>query len=96
MDEKLNIHVTIGERTYPMAVYRHEEEIVRKAAKNINEFFTKYKLNYSGYEAQDYLAMAALHFSKEFMKVKKMGESKQLENQLKELELRLDAILNQQ
>jgi len=93
MEEKLNIRFSLCDRVYPMSVYRSEEETVRKAAKQINEFYLKYQTTFPGLDTQDYLAMAALHFSKDNLQVKSGLGDKKLANALQSVEKKLDEIL---
>ncbi len=62
MDEKLSINVKVAERSYPLRVYREDEERFRQAAKMINDKVLQYKQRYSDKDVQDFLAMAALQF----------------------------------
>lgn len=96
MDEKINIRITIAERVYPMIIERDEEEIVRKAAKGINDLLSKYKRTFSGHDVQDYLAMAALQYSKENLRHTAGAEDTHLINELISVEHQLDTILEQQ
>lgn len=93
MDGKLDIRLKICDRTYPMSVQRHEEETVRKAAKQINEFYLKYQTTFPGLDAQDYLAMAALHFSRENLQVKSGLDDTKLASALQSVEKQLDGLL---
>ncbi len=62
MSEKLSINVKVAERTYPLRIYREDEERIRQAAKMINDKVLQYKQRYSDKDIQDFLAMAALQF----------------------------------
>ena len=62
MDEKLSINITIANRNYPMKINWEEEEVIRKAAKIINEKILKYRQKYSTVDYQDVMAMTALQF----------------------------------
>ncbi|PKP18094.1 MAG: cell division protein ZapA [Bacteroidetes bacterium HGW-Bacteroidetes-21] len=96
MEDKINIRITIAERVYPMIIDRDEEEIVRKAARGINELLAKYKRTFSGHDIQDYLVMAALQYSKDNLRHKVGEEDKKFENELISIERQLDAIIEQQ
>lgn len=61
-EEKLTINITIDERKYPLRIDRRDEEKIRKAAELLNSRLQKYKKSFSGKDAFDYLAMAALQF----------------------------------
>jgi cell division protein ZapA (FtsZ GTPase activity inhibitor) len=62
MDE-LSITVTIADRIYRLTIDKNEEEIVRKAARQIEERMREYAKTYAYKDKQDLLAMAALQFT---------------------------------
>ena len=59
MDE-LTISVMIAERPYRLTIKREEEEIIRKAANEINKTIKQYSENFAYNDKQDLLAMVAL------------------------------------
>jgi len=67
MGEELSIKVNIGDRFYPLKIEAEEEEIVRKAAKSINEKAQFYQENFEVKDKQDAIAMAALEFASELL-----------------------------
>ena len=60
---QLSIKVNIAGRTYPLTIERSEEEMIRKAADNVNESIKDLKENYAVKDMQDLLAMTALQLS---------------------------------
>ena len=62
MDEKLSIRVNVADRFYPLKIDRSQEEVIRKAAKIINEKVLQYKQRYKDKDTQDFLAMASLQY----------------------------------
>ena len=62
MDEKLSIRVNVADRYYPLKIDRNQEEVIRKAAKMINEKVLQYKQRYKDKDTQDFLAMASLQY----------------------------------
>ncbi|MBN2595275.1 cell division protein ZapA [Labilibaculum sp. A4] len=62
MDEKLSIRVNVADRFYPLKIDRNQEEVIRKAAKMINEKVLQYKQRYKDKDTQDFLAMASLQY----------------------------------
>lgn len=62
MDEKLAINIMIAERRYPMTIERGDEEKIRRAAKILNERILQYRQAYTGKDNQDFMAMSALEF----------------------------------
>ena len=57
---KQKIKLNIGNRIYPLSVNIEQEEVLRKAAKEINEMIIKYEKSYAVKDKQDSLAMCAL------------------------------------
>ena len=92
----LNINVIIADRTYPMKVKPNEEEVVRNAAKRVNEKVKEFQLQYGTNDKQDFLAMAALMYAVDlFDKEEKtqLGDNK-ISEKLLQLDQTLDQYLN--
>lgn len=58
--ELININLLIAGRSYPLKIKPEEEEIVRRAARRVNEKVQEFQEQYSAKDKQDYLAMCAL------------------------------------
>lgn len=85
--ETTNIHVVLADRTYPLKVEVGEEEIVRKAAKFVNDKMKELKKKYDVKDRQDYLAMCALQLAVEHLKHKnEIVEEKSFVEKLDELD----------
>ena len=54
------IKLNIGNRVYPLSADTNQEEILRKAAKQINQMINDYESKYAVRDKQDSLAMCAL------------------------------------
>lgn len=67
--ETINIKVVVAERNYPLKIEAGEEELVRKAAKWINEQTKEFRQKYDVKDKQDYLAMIALMLAVEQFKL---------------------------
>ena len=65
----LSIKVTIANRVYPLTIDVEEEEVVRKAAKEINEKVKDFAKTFSVKDKQDLLRMAVLQYAVETKKV---------------------------
>lgn len=65
---EISIKITISDRIYPLKVNMEEEEIVRRAAKIINERIKDYQENYAVRDKQDLLSMAVLHYATAVLK----------------------------
>ena len=70
----LSIKVNIGGRSYPLTISRDEEELIRKAAADINKNIDKLKESYAVKDVQDLLAMTALQYA-----TKSVGENDSVE-----------------
>ena len=58
--EELTISVSIADRPYRMTIKRSEEEMIRKAADEINKNIKHYSDSFAYNDRQDLLAMVAL------------------------------------
>ncbi|MDD5507847.1 MAG: cell division protein ZapA [Bacteroidales bacterium] len=63
MMEELSITLSLANRPYPLKIHVRDEEMVRKAARVINELMKEYADIYAFNDNQDLLAMVALHFT---------------------------------
>lgn len=61
----ISIKVVIAGRTYPLTVKLEEENIVKQAAKLVNDKIREYEENYFVRDKQDLLAMCALQLANE-------------------------------
>jgi cell division protein ZapA len=68
MSEK-SIKVTIAGRIYPISVKPEEEEMVRAAAKNVDDSVKLLLENYAVKDKQDLLAMTALQIATKLAEV---------------------------
>ena len=90
---QLSIKVNIAGRTYPLTIERSEEEMIRKAADNINASIKNLKENYAVKDMQDLLAMTALQLSTKSDTISKEVEDDKVANELKTLDKELSDFL---
>jgi cell division protein ZapA len=90
--EEFSINVNIAERTYKLTIEKQEEEIVRKAAKLINDKIKEFASNYAFKDKQDLLAMIALQYTSSALNYEnaKTYNNTLLKDKLIELDLILD------
>lgn len=62
-NEKLKIKISIADRVYPLTVFPHQEEGLRKAAKEIEKVIKQFEQSYAVRDKQDVLTMCALQFA---------------------------------
>ncbi|WP_128330360.1 cell division protein ZapA [Apibacter sp. HY039] len=87
MSQKVNIRV--AGRNYPLVVQEDEEEVLRNAAKRLEEYVVRFEKNYSISEKQDALAMSALQLASELENLLKEKTKEQ-----EEILLRIKKISN--
>jgi cell division protein ZapA len=73
--ELININLIIADRPYPLKVKPEEEELVRNAAKQINQKVKELQDLYAAKDKQDFLAMSALTYAVEVANLKKQNQS---------------------
>lgn len=61
LEDKLKIKLLIGDANYPMTIDRGQEEVLREAARRINDMLNRYRDTFPGLSKEQYLAMVALH-----------------------------------
>jgi cell division protein ZapA len=90
---QLSIKVNIAGRTYPLTIERSEEEMIRKAADNVNESIKDLKENYAVKDMQDLLAMTALQLSTKSNTISKEVEEDKVSDELIALDKELSDFL---
>ena len=61
--EELTITVNIADRPYRLKIKREEEEIIRKAVKEIDMRLKEYSEHFAFNDKQDLMAMVLLHYA---------------------------------
>ena len=90
---QLSIKVNIAGRSYPLTIERSEEEMIRKAADNINASIKDLKENYAVKDIQDLLAMTALQLSTKSNTISKEVDDDKFANELITLDKELSDFL---
>ncbi|MDQ3071638.1 MAG: cell division protein ZapA [Bacteroidota bacterium] len=70
MNEEISIKVNIADVVYPLKVTLQEEEIVRKAARMVNDNVRSLKDNYEIQDKINLLSMCALQLANELIQFK--------------------------
>lgn len=95
---EISIKVNIGTRSYPLTIQPEEEDVIRQAAKRINESIKVLQENYAVKDIQDLLAMTALQFATQDLvkKPEALSEiSEKTKSELNEINQLLDSALNE-
>lgn len=95
MTDKFTVNVKIADRLYPLEIDRKEEELVRKAAKKVDEMLAKYMEHYRGNEltVQNFLAMVAFHFSRAYLELKEIRDIEAFTEKVQKMDRELDDYL---
>lgn len=84
--DKLSIKLQVVERLYPLTIDRKEEEVIRRAAKIVNDSVEKYKKNFAFRDNQDLLAMSCLQLAAELLNLKNKTAITENEDELLEID----------
>lgn len=68
---EISIKINIADRVYPLRVNMEEEEMIRRAAKIINDRIKEFQDNYAVKDKQDLLSMCVLHYATATLKADK-------------------------
>lgn len=94
MKTDLNIKVDIGGRPYSLTINRDEEELVRNAAKNVNDTITKYSKAFEYKDMQDLYAMVSLQYASGLMHIE--NEKSFKDKEMKDKLIEVDELLSSQ
>ncbi|NGM61264.1 cell division protein ZapA [Sphingobacterium sp. SGG-5] len=85
---EISIKINIADRVYPLRIEAQEEEVIRHAAKLINEKMKELQENYAVRDKQDLLSMCVLQYATGMIKAEKNVQNKDvgLEQSLHELD----------
>ncbi len=92
-EDKLSIKVNIGNTYYPLRINRSDEEVIRRAAKIINDKFIQYQNKFAEREPFDLLAMTSLQFVKQLLECENKNDVTVLTEELKLINEDLNRIL---
>ncbi|ERJ59234.1 cell division protein ZapA [Sphingobacterium paucimobilis] len=85
---EISIKINIADRVYPLRVSTEEEEVIRHAAKLINEKIKEMQENYAVRDKQDLLSMCVLQYATGMIKAERSAQTQDmgLEQSVHELE----------
>jgi len=97
MDDTFTINLYIADKHYPLRIKRSEEELVRKAAKLINDKIALYRNRFSvddsELELKDLLAMAACQIAIQAIKAEERTDSSPIAESIIQLNKELEEFL---
>ncbi|MBL1407310.1 cell division protein ZapA [Sphingobacterium faecale] len=75
---EISIKINIADRVYPLRVSTEEEEVIRHAAKLINEKIKEMQENYAVRDKQDLLSMCVLQYATGMIKAERSAQTQDL------------------
>jgi hypothetical protein len=97
MDDKFTINLTIADKRYPLKINRSEEELVRAAAKLVNDWIAQYrnrfKVDEAGLDMRDLLGMAACQIAIRALKAERSEDGKVFSATIGQLDKELEEFL---
>lgn len=92
--EELSIKVNIANRSYPLTVQADEEEMVRRAAKLINDKLKDLQQLFAVKDMQDMLSMISLEIANELIRLKNTHSREQelLQKEVQQLQQMLEPV----
>ena len=97
MEDTFTINLYIADKHYPLRIKRSEEELVRKAARLINDkialYRTHFKVEDSELELKDLLAMAACQVAIQALKAEERTDSSPITKSIIQLDKELEDFL---
>lgn len=93
-DNKLKIHTTIGSFRFPMLIERDEEEIYRKAEKQVNRYIDEYAKKYLNSSAEEIRSLVAFQLAVVIYKMETNQSIDPLIEKIQSLDNELEQLLN--
>ena len=94
MSKTISVKVPVAGRVYPLTIKMEEEQVLRQAAKEINESIQKLRATYAVRDVQDLLAMTNLEAVTKLKTVKSDEGMEQIKKELLNLNNELDKLLD--
>jgi cell division protein ZapA len=101
-NKKFLIHIEIADKTYPLWIYREEEERTRKAVKQIKALLEQYRMKYPlsadgnpkyAEGNRDWLAMVALQLSIKSLEMEERNDTTPFVEKIQQMTNLLEAYL---
>ncbi len=84
--DKLSIKLNVANRNYPLVIKQEQEEVIRRATKEINDKVNSLKQKFPGNDYQDALAMATIQFVVKLLeRNKNLSDENEFTNKISEL-----------
>lgn len=94
INDKLVIQLMIGNQIYPISVKREQEELFRKAAKQINEKLNRYRVAYPNQGYEKYMSIALLDFAVKALQAESDNDTEPFNKCLSQLTSEIEETIN--
>lgn len=96
MDDKWKINLSMADATYPVWIKPEDEEIVRKAAQQINDMLMEYREKWPNVKKERIITMVAYRFSLESLLEKQRNDTTPYTEKITELTKTLEEYFKQE
>lgn len=97
MSDMRKINLVIADMTFPMTIHsEREEEMFRKAAKQINDKLNKYRIHFPKEGIEKLMAMIAFDFSYNALNLEDKNDTQPFKDKLNELTLELEQLFSKE
>ena len=94
-DERFVIQLMIGKQLYPRNIFRHQEEIFRKAAKEINRKLQLYENKYPNQGYEKYMSTALLDFAVRVNQLEKDNDTTPFIERINQLTSEIEEVMGE-
>lgn len=96
MNDEIKINLQMAGSTYPLTIKRKDEEMIRKAAKEVDNRMNAYKKHFPNVSPERIIAMVAYQFSLEKLRLEDRNDTEPYTNKIKELTEELENYFKEQ
>ncbi len=93
-DDHFIIHVNVGGFRLPLNILREDEEIYRKAEKEVNTLLTKFQQKYNQRSAEEVLSLTAYHLAVALQKKEFSLDASPVISRIKKMDEELEQLLS--
>jgi len=93
-EERFVIQLMIGKQLYPINIFRHQEEVFRKAAKEINRKLQLYESKYPHQGYEKYMSTALLDFAVRVAQLEKENDTSDFVECMTKLTAEIEEVIN--
>jgi cell division protein ZapA len=92
-NERFVIELMIGKQKYPINIFRHQEEVFRKAAKEINRKLRIYEEKYPNQGNEKYMSTALLDFAVRAVQLEKNNDTSPFIEKINQLTSEIEDVI---